>query len=427
MEVRKCVRIPVHYGTTQSKLDKLDRLTARLIYCISLINSLITRDTKLNRPMLRKLVKDSDVVGKSRLSAGFVDQCIDKVLWSWKSYKALHEDWEYMYNNVSDRLGSSRSDDEREKAEAQLRKLEKREPSLPRFENKISCRLDYRTGRIEPGEGKLSALWMHVSTLVKGVTMDVPLNPSFWHMKQLEGTEIRDFEIIRKNGKYYAHISTTRMVDDVETSSFGGIDQGLNRTVAIVLLPPHGGGETPHEELMYDEKRGLLDKYDAIIAELQQAKLYRKLRNLRNKRGNVSVYHDWCLANKVAEYTDGYMIAIGNTRFRQTQVKGNHMPTMRKRIGKWSYGRQRNNIALKRAERGLPTKMVNERNTSNICHCCGSKLVKRKYGNCSSWILCHSCGAKLDADLNAAYNIALRCKDDRLKVRMNPAKNRMSA
>jgi len=45
---------------------------------------------------------------------------------------------------------------------------------------------------------------------VKGNTMDVPLNPSYWHLKQLEGAEINDFEIIRKNGKYYAHISTTR-------------------------------------------------------------------------------------------------------------------------------------------------------------------------------------------------------------------------
>ncbi|WP_254591427.1 zinc ribbon domain-containing protein [Methanocella conradii] len=190
-------------------------------------------------------------------------------------------------------------------------------------------------------------------------------------------------------------------MDTRETSSYGGIDQGLNRTIATVLLDG-----VPRGELLYEEKRKLLDKYDDIIESLQRAGKTRKLKQLRNKRSNVSIYHDWCLANKVVEYTDGYDIAIGNTMFRQTQYRGNGMPMLRKRIGKWSYGRQRCFIAHKRAERGLSTKLIDERNTSNTCHCCGSRLVARKYHERASWILCHSCESKLDADLNAAYNIA---------------------
>ena len=81
----------------------------------------------------------------------------------------------------------------------------------------------------------------------------------------------------------------------------------------------------PHEELMYDEKRSLLDKYDDIIASLQQAGKTRKLRQLRNKRDNVSMYRDWLLANKVAEYMDCYDIVIGNIRFKHTQFRGNGM------------------------------------------------------------------------------------------------------
>ncbi len=143
-------------------------------------------------------------------------------------------------------------------------------------------------------------------------------------------------------------LSTTRFVEDRETISYGVIDQGLNRTLAIVLLDG-----VPREELLYEEKRSLLDKYDDIIASLQRAGKTRKLKQLRNKRYNVYVYHDWLLANRVAEYTDGYDIAIGNTRFKQTQERDNGVPTLRKRIGKWSYGRQRVFIAHKRAERGL--------------------------------------------------------------------------
>ncbi len=282
---------------------------------------------------------------------------------------------------------------------------------------------------------------MHISTLEKRKTIDIPLNPSLYNLNQLKNAEIDDFEIIKRNKKYYVHISITKSVEDKPISSIGGIDQGLNRSLAVVLLE----APVPREEHLLDAvKRGLLDKYDTIIASLQEAKKWDKLRELRNKRSNVSVYYDWVLANKTAEFTDGSLIAIGNTPFRQTQFRGNGMPTLRKRIGKWSYGRQRKMITLKRAERGNHTLLEDEYNTSRRCHICGSMLTTRYWIDGYSYILCHSCGAKEDADLNAAYNIshkiepvavwiynfgidyALRCRDDRLKAGMNMEKTHAS-
>ncbi|HEY9245433.1 MAG TPA: zinc ribbon domain-containing protein [Candidatus Methanoperedens sp.] len=186
-------------------------------------------------------------------------------------------------------------------------------------------------------------------------------------------------------------------------------------------------------------KRELLDKYDAIIASLQEAEKWDKLRELRNKRANAATYHDWILANEVAEFTEGSLIAIGDTNFGQTQFRGNGMPALRKRICKWSYSRQRKFIALKRAERGYPTLMEDEYNTSRKCRHCHSLFTTRKWIDGYSYILCHSCGVKEDADFNAAYNIlykippiavyaysngvdnALRCRDARLKAGMNMA------
>ncbi|AFD00447.1 hypothetical protein Mtc_1701 [Methanocella conradii HZ254] len=194
MLVRKTVRIPVHYGTTRSKLDRLNKLTARLAYCISLINDLITMDTRLDRKTVRKQVKENGIAAKTGLSAGFVDRCVDKVLWAWRSYKDRCDEWEYRYNRALEELQNA-GDDEREKLENKVKKLEKSKPSPPVFDHKVSCRLDYRTGRIEEGENSF-LLWMHVSTLKKGETMDVPLNPSYWHLKQLEGVMVDDFEII---------------------------------------------------------------------------------------------------------------------------------------------------------------------------------------------------------------------------------------
>jgi putative transposase len=444
MQVRKTIKVPVHYDTTRTKVSILDNLTARITYCIRLISELVDENTKLNRTILNELIRNSDIVEKTGLSAGFVQQCIDKVIWTWKSHKDRHEEWVKKVERVKEKIETAWDDKEKEKAEISLQKLLKREPSRPSFEDKTPCRVDYRTGEVESGKGKFSPIWIHVSTLEKGNTIDIPLNPSQYHLNELNNAEIDDFEIVKRNKKYYVHISITKFVEDKPVSSIGGGDQGLNRTIAVVLLE----NPLPREEHLMDAaKRELLDKYDSIVASLQEANKWDKLREMRNKRGNVSLYCDWILANDTAEFTEGSLIMIGNTSFRQTQFRGNGMPKLRKRIGRWSYSRQRKFIALKRAERGYPTLFDEEKNTSRRCHICGSILTKRKWDDGYSWIVCHSCGAKIDADFNAAYNIsykidptavwvynsgierynALRCRDDRLKMQMNMGETHASA
>lgn len=416
MIFQKSLKIPIHYDTTNTKIGILDRLSARITYCIMLISELITEETKIDRPTIRKLVKDNEIATKTGLSAGFIDQCIDKVIWTWKSHKKHHKKWENRARKAMERITSARDEKEKTKREKYFEKLLKREPSVPLFTEKTSCRYDYRTGNVQWGKGKFSPLWIRISTLDKNKRIDIPLNPSQYHLNQLKDAEIDDFEIIKLDKKYYVHISITKVVENKPISSIGGIDQGLNRSIAVVLLTT----PFPREELLLDAaKRDLLDKYDEIISSLQEAEKWDKLRELRNKRANVATYHDWILANKTAEFTEGSLIAIGNTAFRQTQFRGNGMPTLRKRIGKWSYGRQRTFIALKRAELGYPTKLREERNTSRECHFCGSLLTTRKWSDGSSYILCHCCGSKEDADINAAYNIAFRCQDDWLKAQMN--------
>jgi putative transposase len=438
MQIQKSLKVPIHYDITKIKLDKLNKLTTRITYCIRLISGLITEETTIDRPTIRKLVKDNEITAKTGLSAGFIDQCIDKVIWAWNSYRRLHREWKKKVKSAEERVQSARDEKEKEKGEKSLQKLLKREPLKPSFQEKISCRFDYRTGRVEWVKGKFTPLWIHISTLEKGRTIDIPLNPSQYHLNQLKlknaEIDIDDFEIIKSNKKYYTHISITKVVEDKPINSIGGIDQGLNRTLAVVLLDTSMPGE---EHLLDAAKRELIDRYDTIIASLQEAQKWDKLRELRNKRANVSIYGDWCLANQTAEFTEKSLIAVGNTRFRQTQFRCNGMPTMRKRIGKWLYGRQRKFISLKRAEKGYPTLMVDEYNTSRQCHICGSMLTTRNWIDGYSYILCHSCGAKIDADFNAAYNIsykiepatiwvynrsidyALRCRDDRLKAGMN--------
>jgi hypothetical protein len=76
MQVKKTIKIQVHYDTTNTKIGILDRLTARITYFIMLISNLINENTELDRKTIRKLVKENDIESKTGVSYGFRDQNI---------------------------------------------------------------------------------------------------------------------------------------------------------------------------------------------------------------------------------------------------------------------------------------------------------------------------------------------------------------
>jgi transposase len=127
------------------------------------------------------------------------------------------------------------------------------------------------------GISKLTNLWMHLSTLKKGEPMDIPLNPSRYELNQLKNLELDDFELIKKGKKYYAHLSITKEIEDKPIKSVGGIDQGLNHPIAIVLLSK----SMSYEGFMGDaEKEEKLEKYEKINGEFKRAEKSQKLRKL---------------------------------------------------------------------------------------------------------------------------------------------------
>jgi putative transposase len=455
IEVKKTIRIPVHYDVTKNKMDILNNLTARITYGIRLISEVVydlVKDVEgtdaelqfLKLNVIEEIVYNTDIVEKTGLQSTYIQQCINKVIFSYKSYKELHKKWEGKVERAEERLDSARDDKERVRGEVWLEKLMNREPSKPDFRDKTSCRLDWRTGVVEQSKEKGKfPLWIHISTLEKGKTVDIPLNPSVYHLNQLKDVVVDDFEIIKggnsrkkkSKGKYYIHISITKVIEEKSINSVGGIDQGLNKSIAAVLIGVQeqlklsdGKDLTfPREEQLLDSaKVELLEKYDEIVASLQEAEKWDKLRQMRGKRENVSIYHDWCLANKVADFTEGSYVAIGNSNFRQSQYRGNRMVGLRKRVGKWSYSRQRKFIDLKRSETGYRTELRDEYGTSRECCLCHSKLTRRVWEDGFSYILCHDCGTKKDADLNAGYVIATRCRDDMLKAGMIRMENPVS-
>jgi len=74
---------------------------------------------------------------------------VDEVLWSWRSYKALHNGWGRNVDGARERIESAIDDKERTRHQKYHDTLLKREPSEPAFECMTPCRIDPRTDRIE--------------------------------------------------------------------------------------------------------------------------------------------------------------------------------------------------------------------------------------------------------------------------------------
>jgi len=131
LEVPKTVRVPVHYALT--KLSILDRLTARLSYCVWLFSRLIGEHDmdvdgygEFTREDMARIAK------LTKLSSGYMQQCRDQALWMWRSYRAQHQDWERRLRRAKGRWRE---------------KLLRREPKKPFHSGlmrKIPVRIDSR-------------------------------------------------------------------------------------------------------------------------------------------------------------------------------------------------------------------------------------------------------------------------------------------
>lgn len=371
MQVVKTVKIPVHYATTKRKLDILSRLTARLTY-VHLWSQIIEANGTRTRMGLRKRELEREVRRQTGLSAGFVQCCADAALWMWRSYWKLHREWGSRVRQVQ------RKGDER-----WLRKLLKREPQPP-FSNglkhKIPIWFDYRIGNLEHSEAvQISPYIIRISTLKRGERLTILLNPAKYHLDLLECGEIKSFQLVKREGKFYAHVKIEHEVQDQPVRAVRGVDLGIRRDAATVLLRPSKPLRRGNFSVIRDgEKTHRLNELNRRLARLQQLKKWNALKRMRNKRRHVAEYYDRLIAKRIAEISSGSVVAIGYPKgIKYENYQGNGKRRLRRLMTRWAYSRIIRYTIEECAERGIEAVVPDERWTSIICHRCGSRNTER--------------------------------------------------
>jgi len=397
MQVVKTVKIPVHYATTKRKLDVLNRLTARLTYGVGLWSRIIETNDVCTRTGLRRREFEQEVREQTGLSVGFIQCCADTALWMWKSYRGLHREWRQKVARAQ-RVGDERW----------LRKLMKREPQPPfsnGLQHKIPIWFDYRIGSLEEAETiKLSPRVVRISTLKKGERITVLLNPAKYHLNLLERGEIKSFQIVKRGKKFYVHVKVEHEVQDQPMRAVRGVDLGIRRSAATVLLRPNQPLRRGDFSVICDgEKTHRLNELNRRVAKLRQLKKWRALKRMRNKRRHVAEYYDRLTAKRIAGISNGCAVAIGYPKgIKYENYRGNGKPKLRRLMARWAYGRVIRYTIEECAERGIEAVASDERWSSRTCHRCGSRNTVRPT---QSIIHCYECGLTYNADFNGAINV----------------------
>lgn len=410
MKIQKTLKLPVG-ELTKTKLDMLNRLTARLTYAIQLWLETIKREWITS--MTKAECYRKEIQARTGLNAAFAQATRDKALWMYRSYRKLHREWSWRVRKLEHQLTRTKDQKFKPRLEHKLYRLKQREPSDPTITRKVSVMFDQRIGRIERSHrAKHFGLWTRVSTLKLRKTLEFPVHSYPYADKHLRsrGWAIKSFQLVRnyRLDRWEVHVVVEKEFVPHAPQSVVGVDLGMRKLETAVRIDAGGIRDSAcvekgHHKWFFKRMHRLNNR----IAKLQRLEKYEILKKLRNKRRNLAEDFRRKLACEfVVGLKRGDVMAIGiPERIRdELGYKGNRNRTQRKRLNQWSFRRRAFWIRMKTLEQGIVAVELDERGTTHRCCRCGSKMLELE----NRTLRCTGCRLEIDRDKHGAINIALR-------------------
>jgi IS605 OrfB family transposase len=215
---------------------------------------------------------------------------------------------------------------------------------------------------------------------------------------QYVGFEVDSADLLCRKGRFWLHVVVS--VPDVEFVATGqavGVDLGVKHPAVTSSAHFLGKRRWQHVEQRYFRLMRALQSKGTKSAK-------RHLRKIRHKRMRFRRDCDHILSRRIVEScTPGTTIVIENLtdiRQRVKQRKGRQQ----RRLHAWSFAQLRGFLAYKAEEQGMQVVAVDPRHTSQRCSRCGHQ--DRANRRSQSLFQCRACGYTLNADYNAAKNVA---------------------
>jgi IS605 OrfB family transposase len=213
-------------------------------------------------------------------------------------------------------------------------------------------------------------------------------------------TDFDSADLILRKGKLWLHAVLT--LPDVPFEDSGeviGIDLGLNRPAVVSTNSFHGPRHWRAIEQRTFRLRRSLQAKGTVRAK-------RRLRRLSGKTARFRRDCDHVLTNLIVQsVAPGTTLVVENLTNIRTRVKQRGR-TARRRLHNWSFAQVRRFLTYKAEAAGCRVVGIDPRHTSQTCSRCGTPDKRSRVSQ--SIFRCRSCRFELNADLNAARNIAAK-------------------
>jgi len=228
-------------------------------------------------------------------------------------------------------------------------------------------------------------------------TIRIPcLKFEFQYMFPSEFTKVNQIEISKD--KIFVSVTVSEL-DEYDPSCFIGVDRNATGHCVVVA------NESTGKVLKLGKKaKHIHEKYKNMRRQLQKKEKFGKLKKIKHRESNIVKDLNHKMSRKIVDFAKENQAGIVLEDLKGIRKNKKHRKSFNHILNSWSFCQVEQMIEYKAKLQGVQVFKIDPRYTSQQCSRCGL-LGKRK----AKRFEC-TCGNIEDADVNAAFCIALRHK-----------------
>ena len=207
-------------------------------------------------------------------------------------------------------------------------------------------------------------------------------------------------DLVYRNGKFYLLQTIDFPEESIkDVKDFIGVDLGIVNLATTSTGKSFTGKQVDEARKRYQSIRQKLQRCGSPSAKRHLKKLSGRERRFKKNTNHVISKHIVSLAKGTHKG-----IALENLKGFKVTVRHEQ----REQFGKWAFNELGRFIEYKAKLAGIPVVYVDPRNTSRTCSHCG--YISKSNRKTQSDFVCTQCNFSLNADYNAALNIAAKAR-----------------
>jgi putative transposase len=268
-----------------------------------------------------------------------------------------------------------------------------------------AIRYDARSFRFDRNARMVSLVHVQQEGVTRnraGIAVKVP---AYYEQYLTQEWQQNSADLIYRKGAYWLHMVVSceqASLSPTASSKVIGVDLGINR-LAVTSHPRFFGGKRIKEtNNRYFRLRRALQGKGTKSAKRHLKKVSGRLQRFQQNANHV-------ISKQIVNSCHpGDTLVMENLTDIRERTKGRRK--QRRAMSNWSFAQLQGFISYKAAYKGVSVAFVDARYSSQACSRCG--YIDKRNRVCQSEFSCTNkqCGYSINADENAAYNLASRAK-----------------